>query len=150
MDVAWALATRKPSRAHRGLMGIARIDADAPPGGHFINARLGPAALLLPPPIPRAVDTAIANAPPHPPNVQAVDASKPRAAEPHPFVSPGETSILRQVAEYIDTAGHQLLAQSAAQTTMVDQLAKYAQDMERCGIHMIDLADELKKLAVVQ
>ena len=106
-------------------------EPNAPPEDHLINARLGPAPLPLPPPIPQAVDTAIANA----------QAFRPPAAEPDPSSAPEETSILRDIAQESENAGHRLKSWAEEQATIVLLHFRFAQEMEQHGERMIALSN---------
>ena len=90
-----------------------------------------------PPPIPQAVDTAIANA----------QAFRPPAAEPDLSSAPEETNILRGIAQESENAGHRLKSWAEEQATIVLLHSKFAQEMEQHGERMIALSKNMKELA---
>ena len=111
--------------------GPRRTPIDAPRDDRPIGARLGPAP--LPPPLAQAADTA-----------------RPLAAEPDPSFTPDETSILRDIAEETEDAGHRLKSWSEEQAAIAIRQCKFAHEMEQHGERMIALSKKLKELAVVR
>ena len=84
------------------------------------------------------------------PLAQAADTARPIAAEPDPSSTPDETSILRDIAEETEGAGHRLKSWAEEQSAIAIRQCKFAHEMEQHGERIIALSKKLKELAVVR